>query len=91
MGYSVLKPDGEFILEETIEEKDLGVYITSDLKLNRQCSTAATKEIRILGQIRASFSFLDKETLRLLFTGLLIGNSRLCCLHAAFPSLTTTL
>ncbi|CAF0980526.1 unnamed protein product [Brachionus calyciflorus] len=70
IGYSVLKPDGELILEEKIEEKDLGVYITSDLKWNRQCSTAATKANRILGQIRASFSFLDKETLRLLYAGL---------------------
>lgn len=52
MGYSVSGPEGEFILEETSEEKDLGVYITNDLKWNRQCSNAATKANRILGQIK---------------------------------------
>ncbi|CAF0953419.1 unnamed protein product [Brachionus calyciflorus] len=61
--------DCEFILEETNEEKNLVVYITCDLKWNTQCSTAATTANRILGQIRASLSFLDKATLRLLYPG----------------------
>ncbi|CAF0898466.1 unnamed protein product [Brachionus calyciflorus] len=32
---------GNINLKETIEEKDLGVFVTNDLKWNRQCSVAA--------------------------------------------------
>ncbi|CAF1138894.1 unnamed protein product, partial [Brachionus calyciflorus] len=57
-------------LKEKIEEKGLGVYVTNGLKWNRQCSAAAAKANRVLGQIRNSFLCLQEETLRLLYTGL---------------------
>jgi hypothetical protein len=44
--------------------------VTSSMKWNKQCSVAAAKANRILGQIRNSFVSLDKETLKLLYTGL---------------------
>ncbi|CAF1139688.1 unnamed protein product [Brachionus calyciflorus] len=56
---------------ETSEEKDLGVFVTNDLKWNRQCSSAAAKENRVLGQISNSFLCLEEETLRLFYTGLI--------------------
>ncbi|CAF0969430.1 unnamed protein product [Brachionus calyciflorus] len=62
---------GNVNLKETIEEKDLGVFVTNDLKWNRQCSAAAAKANRVLGQIKNSFLCLEEETLRLLYTGLL--------------------
>ena len=61
---------GNVNLKETSEEKDLGVFVTNDLKWNRQCSAAAAKANRVLGQIRNSFLCLEEETLRLLYTGL---------------------
>ena len=69
-GYTVPIWDGEVPLKETAEEKDLGVVVSNDLKWNKQCSSAASKANRVLGQIRNSFVSLDKETFRLLYTGL---------------------
>ncbi|CAF0761751.1 unnamed protein product [Brachionus calyciflorus] len=61
---------GNVNLKETIEEKDLGVFVANDLKWNKQCSAATAKTKRVLGQIRNSLLYLKEETLRLLYTGL---------------------
>ena len=57
-------------LKETNCEKDLGVFVSNDLKWNRQCSVAAAKANRVLGQIKNLFGSIDKQTLRLLYSGL---------------------
>ena len=38
-------------LKAVIEEKDLGVIVTTDFKVGRQCAEAAKKGNRILGMI----------------------------------------
>ena len=48
----------------------MGVFITNDLKWNKQCTVAAMKANRILGQIRNSFKNLNRESLRFLYTSL---------------------
>ena len=57
-------------LGEIAEEKDLGVFITNDLKWNKQCTEAAMKANPILGQIRNYFKNLNREPLRFLYTSL---------------------
>ena len=57
-------------LSETSVEKALGVLVSNDLKWNKQCSAAAAKANKILGQIKISFEYLDQETLKLLYTSL---------------------
>ena len=47
----------------TMEEKDLGVIITDNMKPSKQCAVAASKGNQILGQIRRGFSCYDKETI----------------------------
>ena len=42
-------------LEETVLEKDLGVFISRDLKVAEQCSKAVSKAMRVLGLIKRSF------------------------------------
>ena len=49
------------------EEKDLGVYITADLKPSLQCSKAAAKATAVLGLVRRHFKNLDKEDFLLLY------------------------
>ena len=56
------------ILQETNE--DLVVVITSDLKRQKQCRTAAAKANRALAQIKNSFTSLIPDTLKLLFNAL---------------------
>ena len=54
-------------LEETTKEKDLGVWITDDLKPSYQCSKAAEKGMRALRMIRRSFEVFDKESFLILY------------------------
>ncbi|CAF0710940.1 unnamed protein product [Brachionus calyciflorus] len=58
------------ILQKTDQEKDLGIYITTNLKCRKQCPIAAAKANRDLGQIKNSFSFLERNTFKLLYNGL---------------------
>jgi ribonucleases P/MRP protein subunit RPP40 len=48
-------------LDEVHYEKDLGVIMLSDLKLNRQCTKVVKTVNRVLGMIRRSFSYLSKD------------------------------
>ena len=57
-------------LEDVDEEKDLGVIIDKDLKFHRQAAAAVKKANSSLGIIKKSFTFLDEETLPLLFKSL---------------------
>ena len=57
-------------LEKTHVEKDLGIYIDSDLKFRRQAASAASKATQILSLIRRSFELHDCVTLPLLYKSL---------------------
>ncbi|KAI8513750.1 hypothetical protein Bbelb_080740 [Branchiostoma belcheri] len=53
-------------LEETSEERDLGVIVDRKLKFHAHCTAAANKAFRILGLVKKSFQ-LDKTTVPLLY------------------------
>ena len=57
-------------LEDVDEEKDLGVIVDKGLKFHRQAAAAIKKANSALGIIKKSFTFLDEETLPLLFKSL---------------------
>ena len=57
-------------LEQSEEEKDLGVNVTNKFKFSSHISKAASKANGILGRIRRTFSYFDIETTRLLYTSL---------------------
>ena len=56
-----------YTLEETNEEKDLGVYIDNALKFHVHTSAAIKKANRILGTIKKSCSTRDSTTISLLY------------------------
>ena len=58
------------VLQETAEEKDLGVWIRNDLKFSTHMAKSVSKANQILGLIRRSFTYLDCQVMRLLFTAL---------------------
>ena len=56
-------------------EKDLGVYIKNDvltwtIKWDVQVRNCATKANRVLGMIRKTFKYKNKDIIRLLYTSL---------------------
>ena len=55
-------------LEHVFEEKDLGVYIDSELKFDEHISSKVNKANAMVGLIRRSFSFLDGELFKKLYT-----------------------
>ena len=58
------------LLEESTEEKDLGVIIDSKLTFESHIYTKIKKANRMAGLIRRSFTFLDKHMFRQLFTSM---------------------
>jgi len=51
----------DHVLQAVSAEKDLGVYITDDLKPARQCQEAYSKASKALGLIARTISFRNKE------------------------------
>jgi hypothetical protein len=58
------------LLEEVIEEKDLGVTVRNDMKCNSQCLNAVKTANRVLGMIKRTFTVKDKSIILQLFKSL---------------------
>ena len=72
--YSMYKNDDsaqKTILEETLVEKDLGVYLDKDLNFDFHIKTSINKANKVLGLIRRSFKFLNEENTKLLYVSLI--------------------
>lgn len=54
-------------LEAVHEEKDLGIIITKDLKVSKQCNEAARKAMNVLRLIKRHFFRPDIATFRILY------------------------
>ncbi|KAI8504383.1 hypothetical protein Bbelb_175010 [Branchiostoma belcheri] len=69
--YTMTKEDGTLhTLKVTHEEKDLGVTIDSDLKFSTHVQIQVNKANRVLGAIRHTFKYLDKEAFLPLYKSL---------------------
>ena len=58
------------ILENTSKEKDLGVFLTDDLKWKTHIDYACSKANKKLGVIKHTFKHLDVNSMKLLYTSL---------------------
>ena len=58
---------GDVILEKVSEERDLGVYLSDDLKPSLQCVEAAKKASFALGIIKRTFSTFEISSFALLY------------------------
>ena len=61
---------GDYSLEHSFLEKDLGIFMDYELKFRKQASAAAAKASQILAVIRRSFVKIDQDTLPLLYKSL---------------------
>jgi len=55
-------------LKETTEEKDLGIWINSTLKSSTHVAHAVSKANQLIGLIRRSFTYLDCQLMKQLYT-----------------------
>ena len=58
------------VSQKTVEENDLRVWISNDLKFSTLVVKSVSKGNQVLGLIRRSFTYLDCQLMRLLFTSL---------------------
>ena len=67
--YTIIDPTtGDRVqLSECSEEKDLGIWYTSDLKPSTQCRKAVAKAMQALGLIKRSFKFISNESFLVLY------------------------
>ena len=52
---------GDAVLGRTTQEKDLGVTFSADMKVSEQCQIAASKINQILGLIRRTITYKEKQ------------------------------
>jgi len=65
--YTLQEKDHTFKLAEVEEEKDLGIYITNDLKVANQCKEAAKKAMNVLKTVKRHFPRIDEPTFLILY------------------------
>jgi len=58
-------------LTEVSYEKDLGVWISADMKCSKQCMYAFNKATRVLGKIKRTIRFKDTRVMLSLYKKLL--------------------
>ena len=58
-------------LEKTKLEKDIGVYVDNELKFDKHIEIQCSKANKILGMIRRAFTYIDKDSMRQLYTSLI--------------------
>ena len=58
------------VLENTMVEKDLGIYVTPDWKSSTHVSKVAAKANSMVGMIKRTFSYMDEEMFKYLYPSL---------------------
>ena len=57
-------------LDNTREERDLGVIVQHNLKWDKQCAKAVNSANRVLGMIRRNFKYLAETSFQQLYKSL---------------------
>ena len=60
----------QHVIEKSLVERDLGLLVSSDLKLATQVEKASKAAKAIIAQIRNSFRYFDADLVRLLYVSL---------------------
>jgi hypothetical protein len=66
-------------LQSSMCEKDLGVLVDCDLDLSKHIEAQVNKANRILGLIRRSFEYMDKDIMKLMFCALVRPHLEYAC------------
>lgn len=66
------------ILEDIKEERDLGIIIQNDLKCAKHCAKVVKQANRTLGMIKRSFTYLNQQTVVILYKSLVRPHLEYC-------------
>ena len=69
---------GDTVLGSTVKEKDLGVTISADMKVTKQCGIAASKGSQILGLIRRNITYKGKKLIISLYKAIVRPHLEYC-------------
>jgi hypothetical protein len=69
--YTMNTDNGQHILDEVTSEKDLGILLDDKLKFTDHINIKINKANQILGCIKHTFKFMNKEIFSLLYTSLI--------------------
>ena len=69
---------GDTVLGTTVKEKDLGVTISTDMKVSEQCGIAASKGNQILGFIRRNITYKGKKLIIPLYKAIVRPHLEYC-------------
>ena len=75
---SIFTPDGEPILQRN-PAKYLGIQIDNQLKWKDHISQVSSKVVQSIGYIKYARRFLPRDTLRMLYLGLVEPHFKYCC------------
>lgn len=76
--YTMGPQDATTELAVVTEEKDLGIYVSSNLQPSKQCATSVSKANKMLRSIRKSFSHIDRESFLILYKTFIRPNLEHC-------------
>ena len=68
--YTMKEGTGRILLQRTQCEKDLGVFVDDELSFDYHINQAIAKSNRILGLIRRTYTHLDENSMKTLYTSL---------------------
>ena len=85
--YTIRQDDKVWTVQETTEEKDLGVISTDDLKVSRQCCKAESKANRSLDIASRHFKNLEKKGFLILYKGFVRHHLEYYAIQARSPYL----
>ena len=69
---------GDAVLGRTTQEKDLGVIFSADMKVSEQCRIAASKGNQILGLIRRTITYKEKQLIVPLYKAIVRSHLEYC-------------
>ena len=69
---------GDDVLGRTTQEKDLGVTFSADMKVSEQCGIAASKGNQIIGLIRRTIMYKEKQLIVPLYRAIVRPHLEYC-------------
>ena len=72
---------GDAVLGRTTQEKELGVTFNAGMKVSEQCGIAASKGNQILGLIRRTITYKEKQLIVPLYKAIVRPHLEYCIQH----------